>query len=568
MARQTFRGGWLSDTIDGSPGDDDIFGYESNDTLYGGMGIDTLDGGTGADRMHGGLHDDTYIVDNAGDVVIEDSGANSGIDAVISSISYKLPANVERLLFRQDPNAVTGDGNDLDNYISGNRYNNVLYGRGGADTLYGYEGRDAIYGGSGIDVIYGGEDNDRLYGEGEADTLYGDAGDDELDGGSGADTMYGGLNNDTYFVQNDFDQVIEYSGQGRDTVFSALGTYTLTANVEDMVIEGASAFHGTGNALNNQIVGNGNANDLSGMDGDDTLYGMEGDDWLSGGLGGTDHLHGGLGNDTYLIRDTLDVVHEAANEGIDTVTTTVSYALGANVENLTLAFGSTGIGNAQVNTITGNAYANTLDGLGGADTLIGRGGDDTYVVDNAGDVVTEVAGEGFDAVVASVSYTLAANTSIESLHTTFAGGTGAINLTGNGFANTVVGNNGANVIDGGAGNDTLTGNGGADSFRFNTLIGPGINTDTITDFNVADDTIQLENAIFAGLPTSGNLARNLSSAEFRIGSAAQDADDRIIYNSQTGAVLYDADGNGAGAAVQFLTIGAGLAVTTADFLVI
>jgi Ca2+-binding RTX toxin-like protein len=346
-------------------------------------------------------------------------------------------------------------------------------------------------------------------------------------------------------------------------VYSAIASYTMTANVEDLLLDGTASLDGTGNALNNRIVGNTRGNNLSGGDGDDTLLGMEGDDTLSGGSGGTDHLYGGIGNDTFIIRDTLDVVHESANAGVDTVVATVSYALGANVENLTLAIGGYGTGNAQVNTITGNAGANTLDGQGGADTLVGLRGDDTYVVDNSGDIVTEVAGEGFDAIVSSVSYALAANTSVEALHTTYAAGTSAINLTGNNLANTVVGNNGSNVINGGAANDTLTGGAGQDFFLFNTVLGVGLNSDTITDFNVGDDTFQLENAIFTTLTTG-----NLTSAAFRIGSAAQDADDRIIYNGQTGAVLYDFDGSGAGAAVQFATVGTGLALTTADFLVI
>ena len=106
-----------------------------------------------------------------------------------------------------------------------------------------------------------------------------------------------------------------------------------------------------------------------------------------------------------------DVVTESAGEGTDTVLSSVSYTLGANVENLTL----TGTASHQRhrqrpdNILTGNAGNNLLDGGAGADTLIGGAGNDTYVVDNAGDIVTEDASEGTDTVLSAVSYTLGAN---------------------------------------------------------------------------------------------------------------------------------------------------------------
>ncbi|ASF48541.1 M10 family metallopeptidase C-terminal domain-containing protein [Methylovulum psychrotolerans] len=116
---------------------------------------------------------------------------------------------------------------------------------------------------------------------------------------------------------------------------------------------------------------------------------------------------------------------------------------------------------------------------------------------------------------------------------------------------------------GGLGNDTLTGGAGSDVFRFNTAPSAG-NTDTVLDFTVADDTIQLENAVFTQLTATGVL----NAAEFKIGAAAADANDFIIYNAGTGALSYDADGNGAGAAVQIAILGVGLALTNADFVVI
>lgn len=347
-------------------------GFGGADRITGSPGQDLIDGGSGADTMTGRGGNDTYVVDNILDEVVEN--ADGGYDTVYSLRGYSLPANVERLILdNNSSNATYGAGNALDNDISGNRFDNTLVGYGGDDTIHGYQGRDSLHGGTGIDTLYGGSDNDKLYGEADADVLHGGDGDDELNGGTGADTMYGGRDDDTYFVGGNSDQVIEYAGEGHDTVFSSAPSYTLTANVEDLVIEGVVAVDGTGNALNNQIVGNGYGNTLNGMDGDDTLYGMGGNDTLIGGSGGTDHLHGGFGNDSYLIRDTLDVVHEELKQGTDTVSTTLgSYTLGDNVENLNLLFGANGTGNGLGNVITGNIYDNNLSGGGGNDTLIGR----------------------------------------------------------------------------------------------------------------------------------------------------------------------------------------------------
>ncbi|MEQ1742207.1 MAG: calcium-binding protein, partial [Candidatus Nitrotoga sp.] len=272
------------------------------------------------------------------------------------------------------------------------------------------------------------------------------------------------------------------------------------------------------------------------------------------------------------------------NKGTDKVNSSVTYTLSANVENLTLTgtLAINGTGNNLDNVITGNSAANQLNGQAGNDKLIGGGGDDTltggsgvdtmigglgndsYFVENAGDVVTEYLNQGTDTVSSRLTYTLPAN--LENLILT---GTLAINGTGNNLANVIIGNTAANQLDGGLGDDTLdgglsnnglTGGAGNDSFRFTTTG----HVDTITDYNVANDTIQLENGVFTALTTTGTLA----AGQFRIGTQAVDANDFIIYNNATGALLYDANGNGAGAAVQIATIGVGLAMTNAEFVII
>ena len=165
-------------------------------------------------------------------------------------------------------------------------------------------------------------------------------------------------------------------------------------------------------------------------------------------------------------------------------------------------------------------------------------------------------------MLASVSYALQAGSQVETLLTTSTAGTTAINLTGNEFANTLFGNAGANTLNGGAGIDQLYGYGGADIFRFDTALGGG-NVDTIADFNPADDTIQLENAVFTTLPLGF-----LNAIAFWTGTAAHDTDDRIIYNQSTGALFYDPDGTAGAAAVQFATLSTKPTISNADFAVV
>ena len=224
-----------------------------------------------------------------------------------------------------------------------------------------------------------------------ANTLTGNTAANTLDGGTGADTLIGGAGDDTYVVDNAADVVTELASQGTDSVQASV-THTLAANVERLTLTGTSAINGTGNDLANTLTGNTAAN---------TLIGGAGNDTLNGGTG-ADTLIGGAGDDTYVVDNVADVVTELVGEGTDTVQTSVTYTLAANLERQTLTGSSAinGTGNDLANTLTGNAAANTLDGGTGADTLIGGAGDDTYVVDNAADVVTELVGEGTDTVQA------------------------------------------------------------------------------------------------------------------------------------------------------------------------
>ncbi len=320
---------------------------------------------------------------------------------------------------------------------------------------------------------------------------------------------------------------------------------------------------------------------MIGSDGADIISSLGGNDIIAGG-GGADTMTGGGGEDTYIVDTAGDKVVEAAGGGYDTVVAYVSYVLTANSE-VELMTANDGLianpinltGNAFVQTIRGNSGANILDGKGGADILQGFAGHDTYIVDNAGDKIIEVSGGGSDTVNASVSFTLASSNWVELLQTTLASGSAAIDLTGNNIAQGIIGNNGANklgglggddLLFGLGGNDTLTGGTGKDTFQFNTQLSSAGNVDAITDFNPVDDTIKLAKSIFAALNVGA-----LSSDAFWKSTAgvAHDTSDRIIYDTDSGALFYDADGNMAGGvgAIKFAVVGINLGLTEADFTV-
>jgi Ca2+-binding RTX toxin-like protein len=329
-----------------------------------------------------------------------------------------------------------------------------IFGNGGNDTLFGDLLADTIDGGSGSDNLNGDFGND---------SLIGGSGNDTLNGGEGNDTMRGGLDNDTYVVNTAGDIVTENANEGLDTVQASIN-YTLTANVENLTLTGTSALSGTGNNLNNLIIGNSGSNTLNGAT-------------------GTDTMQGGAGNDTYMVDSLADVVTESANQGTDTIQTTIGYTLGANVENLTLlgTAAISGTGNTLNNLIIGNSANNTLDGGTGLDSLRGEAGNDTYIINNAATTaVFEEANEGIDAVQASVSYTLRAN--FENLTLT---GSSATSGSGNSLNNLLIGNSADNTLNGQAGNDTMQGGAGNDTYIVDSA------ADIVTEgSNQGIDTVQ------------------------------------------------------------------------------
>ncbi|WP_342150880.1 hypothetical protein [Methylorubrum sp. SB2] len=436
-----------NDKADGGAGDDTLYGYRGADDLSGGAGNDVLDGGLGDDILRGGVGDDTYYIDSPSDTIVEAAGA--GRDTAYASYSATLAANVEDLVLTGTA-ALKGNGNALNNTITGN---------------------DA------------------------ANTLQGLDGDDVLDGGLGPDRMIGGAGNDRYFVQSLNDVVEEAAGGGTDTVVSRI-SLTLGDNVENLTLfddgieynSDNKAVNGTGNALANVITGNVLGNTLTGFDGDDTLIGGGGNDRLLGG-NGADRLEGGLGNDSldggngadvmiggagddrYRVTSTEDRVVEIVGEGNDRITTTVDWTLerGSGVEELA-ADGNVSsgrsfklVGNELQNTIIGGYGDDILDGGAGADTLYGGSGDDTYYVDQAGDRVSESSFDsGSDTVISSGRFTLEANATIETLKFADNRASGVLELTGSSVGQTLIGNGGASRLVGLGGDDTYIVEGGDD----------------------------------------------------------------------------------------------------------
>ena len=445
--------------------------------------------------MIGGVGNDTYVVDAAGDVVTELSG--QGTDTVQSSISYVLGANVENLTLTGTDN-IDGTGNAANNTLTGNAGNNVLDGGAGNDAMSGGVGDDTYMVDSASDTVTEGAnagidtvmsaitytlganvENLTLTGSGNVNatgntldnTLIGNSGNNTLSGGTGNDAMSGGAGDDIYVVDAAGDTVTEAVGEGTDTVQAGV-TYALSANVENLTLTGSGSIGGTGNDLDNTLIGNSGAN---------ALVGGAGNDLLNGGTG-NDTMSGGTGDDTYVVNAAGDIVIENANEGIDTVQSSTTYTLSADVENLTLT-GTGNIsatGNSLDNVLTGTSGTNVLTGGAGNDTMIGGAGNDTYVVDAAGDTVTENADEGTDTVQSSISYVLGAN--LENLTLT---GSGNIDATGNASNNTLTGNTGANILDGGAGNDTMSGGVGNDTYFVDAA------GDTVTESSdQGTDTVQ------------------------------------------------------------------------------
>ncbi len=630
----TIHGLGGNDTITGGAGNDRLYGDKGDDALYGGLGADRLDGGLGADRldggagadlMAGGLGDDLYVVDNAGDQIVEDAG--EGYDRLFVSSDYTLAADAEI------ESIVVAASNTI---VVASHTNNTIITAGLNSTIHGLGGNDTITGGAGDDYLYGDKGDDALYGGLGADRLDGGLGADRLDGGAGADLMAGGLGDDLYVVDNAGDQIVEDAGEGYDRLFVS-SDYTLAADaeIESIVVAASNTIvvaSDTNNTiitagLNSTIHGLGGNDTITGGAGNDRLYGDKGDDALYGGLGadrldggaGADLMAGGLGDDLYVVGDAGDRIVEAAGEGYDRLFVSSDYTLAADaeIESIVVAASNTIVVASDTNntiitaglnstihgmggndTITGGAGddylygdkgddalygglgadrldgglgADRLDGGAGADLMAGGLGDDLYVVGDAGDRIVEAAGEGYDRLFVSSDYTLAADAEIESIVVAASNTivvasdtnntiiTAGLNSTihGMGGNDTITGGAGDDYLYGGAGYDTLSGGAGADTFIFD--VPNGTSTDRIADFVSGIDRIGIYAAQY-GIQTA-DLDPSKLNFDVANGFMAQ-----FVYDTAKNILFWDADGADSGSGVAVATFTDGTIIGIGDFL--
>jgi Ca2+-binding RTX toxin-like protein len=471
-ADNTLSGGGGTDKLDGADGNDKLSGNGGNDQLTGGLGDDSLDGGAGNDKMKGGIGNDTYTIDAVGDTIDEEGNTDTK-DTVRSTVTVNLTTLGAGLI----ENAILLGAVAIN--ATGNGSNNELTGNSAAN---------------------------------------------QLNGGGGADKMSGGNGADIYTIDNLGDQVIEATGGaagGIDLVRSSV-TFTLGANVENLTLTGSGAADGSGNTLNNILIGNNGANRLDGGVGNDTMT-------------------GGAGNDTYVVGSVGDIVNElvlnSANGGVDTVESAITYSLAArtNIENLTLTGSGNinGTGNALANLIRGNSGNNVLDGGAGGDTLKGGAGSDTYIVDNLADVVDEEGNlGGGDLVKASVkitsvfagveNYTYTGTTAW-----TFTGDGSDNKITGGSANDTLIGLGGNDWLDGGLGNDKLKGGIGNDTYVINST-GDVIDEEGNTDLDdVVRSTITVNLATLAG----GAIENAILLGALAINATGNGADNELTGNA-------------------------------------
>jgi Ca2+-binding RTX toxin-like protein len=334
------------------------------------------------------------------------------------------------------------------------------------------------------------------------------------------------------------------------------------------------------------IVGTNGNDSLVGTSGVDTIEGLGGNDTLVG-LAGNDSLLGGTGDDRYVV-GTGDILSDSG--GTDTVESSVSWTLGAGFENLTFTGTAvtSGSGNSLNNVITGSAGNNWLRGLEGNDTVNAGAGNDTIQMSNGSgtnygaDVID--GGSGIDTLDFGTAARSAVLVSLWSGSVSGGGTDGAgtatvvnvenVNgsafrdsITGNAAANFLFGFDGNDVLDGREGNDRLEGGAGGDVYWFSTAPGSA-NADTIVGFVSGGEQIVLDAGVHPSLGPNGNFAAG--DARFATGAgfnSGQDSSDRVIYNTTTGQLWYDADGNGSGTAQLIATLQGAPALAATDLMV-
>ena len=577
--------------LTGNSADNILTGNNAANSLDGGAGNDTLVGGAGNDTLIGGAGNDTYVIDSTGDVITE--AATSGTDTVQVAIAtvggtYTVAANIENATLVNSV-AFNLTGNAADNVLTGNDANNVLIGGLGNDTLIGGAGNDtASYAGAGSAVtvslappslsaanitnaatqLYNAA-NGHIYETVNTVLSWTDAKAAAESKSLGGFTGY--LVTVTSQAEQDF---VTSLCTGRISVgydYRSVWTGASDADVEGnwtwvtgpeagtlfWVGAGPRGWYGpAGHAVNGQYsywrVAYDGPNDVAGdgqlLNADyGTLLLNPTGEWRADVNSYTPYGVSRPGGNSYVIE--YGGANMTAN-GLGTASGGGGNDTLTGIENL--------IGSAYDDTLTGDANANILTGGDGNDTLVGGAGSDTaaynlatsaVVVNLATTTAQSTGGAGNDTL--SGIENLTGSASGDAL----TGDSGINILSGLAGNDTLAGADGNDTLIGGAGNDTLTGGNGADGFVFNFAPNNTTNKDTITDFTSGTDSLQLSKAVFTAL--TGQVG-TLSSEQFWSAADAvkgHDGDDRIVYNSTTGVLYYDADGSGAGAAVQIALLG-------------
>lgn len=523
----TFNNGANRPAVIGTDGNDEIFGLDGNDILEGKAGNDFLKGGRGADTMIGGAGNDTLEWDDGEgsdvmsggeghDVVLVNTAANLADNFVLRQIDGN-KAFFERL---SRPFTLTVDTAETF----------VVNGQNGDDSFIvkdlSQTGVQLIdfRGGEGNDTLNASETSTRIVATGDAgnDLMIGGSAADSLSGGDGDDTIVGGRGNDTMIGGTGNDRLVWNNGDGSDTISGGSGYDVVEVNDargagDDLVLgkgsDGKAVFDRVNLVPFKLTVDTAEKFEVNNSGGDDRLK---------------------VNN---LAHTGVKLVEFRGGEGQDTLD-------GSATATALIGFGDAGddrlLGGSNNDVLGGGDNNDYLSGGDGYDVLSGGKGDDQLY-----------GGDGWDILDGGDN-----NDYLD-------GGRGNDFLTGGTGDDRLIGGEDADILNGGIGKDTLTGGAGRDLFFFNA---PTEGVDTITDFVVSQDLIVLSATGF-GLPSNG-LLTPLTAGQFRLGSSAQSATDRLIYVSNTGALYFDADGTGAIAQVQIAQLSTNLNLTSNNFFLI
>lgn len=592
---ENLLGSDFRDTLTGSSGNNRLNGGAGNDLLRGSAGSDFLQGGLGEDDLNGGSGIDVASYEDAAEGVEVNLTTGRG---AAGEARGDILTNVENLIGSRFGDVLLGSA--VDNQLEGGAGSDFLAGSFGDDELEGGSGGDVVNGGDGIDTatfrtatgavvanltsgvgsqgnangdtyisienltgsrfgdtLTGSSRNNVIAGGAGSDLLRGSAGNDELEGGSGGDDVNGGSGTDTATFKTAGSGVTANLTTGIGTRGNANGdTYT---SIENLI----------GSRFGDMLTGSSGNNIIQGGAGSDTLNGANGNDEIEGGSGGDD-IDGGSGTDAATFKTAGSGVVVNLTSGIGTrgnangdTYTSIENLIGSDFDDtLTGSAGDNVIeGGLGDDKLRGSAGNDQLEGGIGADDINGGSGIDsaTFASASSGVTLNLTAGIGSRGDANGDTYAGIENV-IGSLFDDFiTGSSGDNTLVGGMGDDTLRGSAGDDLLRGGLGNDILNGGSSSDQFRFDTALDAVTNVDTIENYSIGDDIIELDDAIFSSLGST------ITVNEFSISEMALDGDDLLIYDKTTGQLFYDPDAAGGADQILFAQLDVSLNLTIADF---